>query len=73
MKSHTASLPTGGEDGRTDILRVTSVEIAVDPHTLDRIFVVHAEDHEPMAFSIAPMDLTVILANLARTLSRSLN
>jgi len=64
-----------GEDGDAlpSGLRVTAVEIYVDPETLDRIFVVHSEEHEPVILCIAAVDLEGYLRQLASVIAKSMN
>lgn len=57
----------------TNALHPVSVEIFIDPVTLDRLFCLHFEDHEPISLRLSAIELPVILANLAATVTRSLN
>lgn len=54
-------------------VRVTAVEIYVDADTLDRIFIVHSESQEPISLRVSPVELPVILADLAEAISKSMN
>jgi hypothetical protein len=54
-------------------LTVLAVEIYVDPETLDRIFVIHSEEREPVVLRVSPVDLPGILAHLSARIAKSLN
>lgn len=54
-------------------LRVTAVEIYVDQSSLDRLFIIHTEDREPIQLRVAPVDLATILRDLSEAIARSLN
>ena len=68
-----ASLSADGESKRVSYLRVTSVDISIDPDTLDRVFVIHSEEAEPVGVIISPVDLQSVLVSLAKAILRSLH
>lgn len=57
----------------TNALHPLSVEVIIDPVTLDRFFVVNFEEHKPITLRVSCVELTVILSNLAAAATRSLN
>lgn len=54
-------------------LRPVAVEVRVDPVTLDRLFILHFEEHEPTHIVVGACDLAVILADLTAAITQSLN
>lgn len=57
----------------TNALHPLSVEVFIDPTTLDRFFVVSFEEHEPITLRVSVVELTVILGNLSAAATRALN
>ena len=54
-------------------LRPVAVDIHVDPVTLDRVFTLHFEEHPPAHIVVGPCEVTAILKDLARVVTKSLN
>lgn len=54
-------------------LRPLTVEVCVDPVTLDRLFTLHFEDHSPLYIAVRATDLSVILGDISKAIARSLN
>jgi hypothetical protein len=54
-------------------LRPLTVDVCVDPVTLDRIFTLHFEERSPLYIAVPAQQLTAILSNLAEATARSLN
>lgn len=70
-------LPANAGDGLDELLakalRPVGVQVIVDPVTLDRLFILHFEDHGPIHIAIGPAELACILNDLSRAVASSLN
>lgn len=73
MSSTDPLLPPGGSGEPLHELRVTNVEVRIDPCTLDRLFTVHDGEGRTVLLRVAPVDLVAILKDLEQAISRSLN
>ncbi len=69
--------PAGAGEGMEELLakalRPLSVDVRVDPVTLDRVFTLHFEERAPLHIAVGAADLTVILASISKVVARSLN
>lgn len=63
----------GIEELLAKALRPLTVDVCVDPVTLDRVFTLHFEEHPPLHIAVGAAELTAILGNITKAVARSLN
>lgn len=68
-----AEAGAGIEELVAKALRPLTVDVCVDPVTLDRLFTLHFEEHAPMHIVVGPAELITILASISKAVARSLN
>jgi len=63
----------GIEELLAKALRPISVQVRVDPVTMDRLFELHFEDHAPLHIAVSAAHLTMILGDISKVVARSLH
>lgn len=73
MATDTASPVENSEQHAARQLIVESVDVRIDPATLDRIFTVRTAESDPLVLRVPALAMPGILQELSRAVARSLN